>query len=305
MYRELSSYYGQIAPQAAGNGPIGGYLTESSLKLVFQTLDNLLSKKNLEWKDQIFVDLGSGEGYPMFMALLEKKCQHVVGIDIARLPLESSWNAAHQLFSPQVQDKATKVTWCITDLDYLSSLHGPSLVYTFNYAFGTTTLHLLNLIEESNTVEIVIMSKRGLQIALKSILHPGPHEYIVTSLKEVEMCQKWKNLLKQKAQKRILKTKMASQSVPMIWFVREDWTDKKASAPSQWHPDTSLSYSWDLHTDEKVLNRQLDQFEEQYQKERQKDKKEEKQGLLLQKKKTKKRKFTTLHPEVIDLTSDV
>jgi hypothetical protein len=132
-------------------------------------------------------------------------------------------------------------------------------------------------------VEIVIMSKRGLQIALKSILHPGPHEYIVTSLKEVEICQKWKKLLKQKAQKRILKTKMASQSVPMIWFVREDWTDKKASAPSQWHPDTSLSYSWDLHTDEKVLNRQLDQFEEQYQKERQKDKKEEKQGLLLQK----------------------
>ena len=99
MFCQLSSYYRQIAPQAAGSGPIGGHLTESSLKLVFQTLDTLLSNKNLEWKDQVFVDLGSGEGYPLFFALLEKKCQHVVSIDIARLPLKSPWNAARQLFS--------------------------------------------------------------------------------------------------------------------------------------------------------------------------------------------------------------
>ena len=58
------------------------------------------------------------------------------------------------------------------------------------------------------------MCKRGLETALKRILSPGPYDRVVTSLEEDNMCRKWNELLKKHAQKRVIKTKMPSQSVP-------------------------------------------------------------------------------------------
>ena len=54
----------------------------------------------------------------------------------------------------------------------------------------------------------------------------------------------------------------------MMWFIREDWAeDEVHSASSQWKPDTSLSFFWNLDIEEKVLDRQLNHFEDQYRKE--------------------------------------
>src|SRR5437879_1990862 len=140
MYSKLRSYYRKVSPHAAGSGTISGYLTQKSLDLVFNTMDHLLLDKKLEWSNQVFVDLGSGEGYPLFYALLQRECKHAIGIDIEKLPLLTSWNAAKYLYPQQVSQRTT---WCMTNLEYLTSLDGPSIVYTFNFAFGETTLHLL------------------------------------------------------------------------------------------------------------------------------------------------------------------
>lgn len=150
VYRVLDSLMRQN-PTNTGLGGISGHFTPKYMLEIFTEIDKVLTMKNLAWKDQVFLDVGFGEGYPMFCAA--QLCP-ARGIDIDHTLIF----LYTQLTSQRVP---TNFPTCVALADINDWKKIPSdvtILYSFNSAFPPlTNQHFLSLIRKAPNLVCVVL----------------------------------------------------------------------------------------------------------------------------------------------------
>ena len=153
VYKELNKIC-KMVPTNTGLGGISGHFTQGSFLKLFKAMDRKLKYLGLAWEDQVFLDVGFGDGYPLFCA--SQLCLSY-GIDIdlimVRLFRKSTSVRVHTKFKPQVALANIE--------DWKEIPSNVTVLYSFNAAFPKeTNNHFLKLVLKAENLKCIVLAKR-------------------------------------------------------------------------------------------------------------------------------------------------